>query len=114
MQNVFTSNVSTVIISSNIIINGTLTIPEGKILKFEGGRLSGKGTINGGIIEANYHTQIFDTTLTVNPKAVNQYFSVKWFGAKGNKTDNYTAIQKSINTCIKNNIRTVFLTCGQV
>ncbi len=113
LQNVFTSNVSTVIISSNIIINGTLTIPEGKILKFEGGSLSGKGTINGGIIEANYHTQIFDTTLTVNPKAVNQYFSVKWFGAKGNNTDNYTAIQKSINTCVKNNIRTVFLPVGR-
>jgi hypothetical protein len=113
LQNIFSSDVSTVVINTNTIINGTITIPEGKILKFEGGRLSGKGTINGGIIEANYHTQIFDTMLTVNPRTVNQYFSVKWFGAKGNNTDDYTAIQKSINTCIKNNIRTVFIPVGR-
>ncbi len=113
LQSAFSSNINTVIISTNTIVNGTLTIPDGKIVKFEGGRISGKGTINGGIIEANYHTQIFDTTLTVNPKAVNQYFSVKWFGAKGNNTDDHTAIQKSINTCIKNNIRTVFLPVGK-
>ncbi len=114
LQNAFnTSNINTILITSNTIVNGTLTIPEGKILKFEGGKFTGKGTINGGIIEANYHSNIFDTTLTVNPKAVNQYFSVKWFGAKGNNTDDYTSIQRSINTCIKNNIRTVFLPVGR-
>ncbi|MDQ6756361.1 MAG: hypothetical protein M3004_05455 [Bacteroidota bacterium] len=113
LQNAFNSNVNTVIISANTIINGTLTIPEGKILKFEGGKFSGKGTINGGIIEANYLANIFDSNLTVNPKAVNRYFSVNWFGATGNNTDDYSAIQKSINTCIKNNIRTVFLPVGK-
>ena len=112
LQGAFNSN-ATVIISANITVNGTLNIPEGKLLKFEGGKISGKGTINGGTIEANYHVQIFDTTLTVNPKTVNQYFSVKWFGAAGNNADDYTAIQKSINTCIKNNIRTVFLPAGR-
>jgi hypothetical protein len=112
LQAAFNSN-ATVIISTNTTVNGTLNIPEGKILKFEGGKISGKGTINGGIIEANYQTQIFDTTLTVNPKAVDQYFSVKWFGAKGNSGDDYTAIQKSISTCIKNNIRTVFIPVGR-
>jgi hypothetical protein len=101
------------IISSAVIINGTVTVPTGKIIKFEGGRFGGKGIINGGIIEANYHVAIFDTTLTVNPKAVNQFFSVKWFGASGNNTDDHTAIQKSINTCIKNNIRTVYLPAGK-
>lgn len=113
LQNIFNSNVITVIISANSIVNGTLTIPDGKILKFEGGKITGKGTINGGIIEANHQTQIFDTALTVNPKAVNQYFSVKWFGASGNNTDDHTAIQKSINACIKNNIRTVFIPAGR-
>src|ERR1035437_3131851 len=106
-------NINTVLINAVIIVNGTIKIPQEKILKFEGGKLTGKGTINGGIIEANYHTWIFDTTLTVNPKAVDQYFSVKWFGATGNNIDDYNAIQKSINTCIRNNIRTIFLPAGK-
>ncbi len=114
LQKVFDdSQVKEVVISASVVVNGTLTIPYDKILKFEGGKFSGKGTINGGIIEANFHANIFDTTLTVNPKIVDQYFSVAWFGAKGNNTDDYTAIQKSINTCIKNNIRTVFLPAGK-
>ena len=100
LQTAFNSN-AVVIVTASTVINGTLNIPEGKILKFEGGKLTGKGTVNGGIIEASYHTQIFDTALTVNPKAVEQYFSVKWFGATGNNTDDYAAIQRSINTCIK-------------
>ena len=112
LQAAFNSNVE-VIVTTSTVINGTLNIPDGKILKFEGGKLLGKGTVNGGIIEASYHTQIFDTALTVNPKAVEQYFSVKWFGATGNNTDDYTAIQRSINTCIKNNIRTVYLPAGR-
>lgn len=109
------SAINTVIINSgDLVINGTINIPEGKVLKFEGGnKLRGKGTVNGGIIDANYQTQIFDTALTVNPKAVNQYFSVKWFGAKGKNTDDYVPIQKTINTCIKNNIRTVFFPLGK-
>jgi hypothetical protein len=105
--------VKVIVISASIIINGTLTIPPEKILKFEGGRFSGKGTINGGILEANYQAWIFDTTLTVNPKSTHQYFSVKWFGAAGNNTDDHAAIQKSISTCIKNNIRTVYLPAGR-
>lgn len=112
LQSAFNVNAE-VIISANTVVNGTLSIPEGKILKFEGGKITGKGTINGGIIEANYQANIFDTTLTVNPKAVDQYFSAKWFGAMGNNTDAYVAIQKSIATCIKNNIRTVFLPSGR-
>lgn len=116
LQQAFNSpGVNTVVINNgDVVINGTLNIPEGKILKFEGYKIAGKGQINGGIIEANYHQQIFDTTIIINPKAVNQYFSVKWFGAAANNTaDDYNAIQKSINTCIKNNIRTVYLPNGR-
>lgn len=114
LQKVFADpQINTIIISSSIIINGTLSIPAEKILKFEGGKITGKGIINGGIIEANYHAWIFDRSLTINPKAVNQYFSVKWFGAAGNNTDDQAAIQKSINTCIKNNIKTVFVPAGK-
>ena len=100
--------------TSDIVINGTVTIPLGKTLKIEQGyKLTGNGTINGGNIDADYQTQIFDTALTVNPRSVNQYFSVKWFGAKGNNTDDYVAIQKTINTCIRNNIRTVYFPVGR-
>ncbi|MEO8763374.1 MAG: glycosyl hydrolase family 28-related protein [Ginsengibacter sp.] len=105
----------TVLINSgDININGIVTIPAGKTLKFENGyRLTGHGTINGGKIEADYQSQLFDTSLTVNLQSVNEYFSVKWFGAKGNNTDDYPAIQKTINTCIRSNIRTVYFPVGR-
>jgi hypothetical protein len=35
LQNAFNNN-NTVVISTNTIINGTVSIPEGKILKFDG------------------------------------------------------------------------------
>ncbi|HEY5462427.1 MAG TPA: hypothetical protein VIJ95_04160 [Hanamia sp.] len=107
--------IKTVLInSSDIVINGILNIPQGKMIKFENGyQLKGSGTINGGNYDADYQQQIFDTSLTVNPRSVNQYFSVKWYGAKGNNTDDYAAIQKSINTCIKNNIRVLYIPTGR-
>ena len=100
--------------SSDIIINGKLTIPQGKVIKItDGYKLTGKGTNNGGMIDADYQGQLFDTSLTVNPASVNQYFSVRWFGAKGNNSDDYLPIQKAINTCIRNNIRTVYFPLGR-
>ena len=108
-------NIKTVLINTpGIFINGTVSIPPGKTLKIEAGyKISGTGTVNGGSIDADYSSQIFDTTLTINPRSVNQYFSVKWFGANGNNTDDYVAIQKAINTCIRNNIRTVYFPVGR-
>jgi hypothetical protein len=112
-ENFSKKDINTVIVSSTITINGLLKIPKEKTLKIEPGCLiKGKGTISGGIIDAGYQQCIFDTTLTVNPSGVNQYFSAKWFGAKGNNTDDYAAIQKSINTCISNNIKTLYLPSG--
>lgn len=103
-----------VVNASDIIINGTLNIPEGKAIRFENGfMLKGRGTLNGGDFDANYQQQIFDTALTVNPRSVNQYFSVKWYGAKGKNSDDYAAIQKSINACIKNNIRVIYIPAGR-
>ncbi len=100
--------------SSDAIVNGTLNIPAGKMIQFENGfKIKGKGIINGGIINADYQRQIFDTSLTINPESVNRYFSVKWFGAKANNSDDYAAIQKSINTCIRNNIHSLYIPAGQ-
>lgn len=99
---------------SDVVVNGKLTIPAGKFIRFsEGFKFTGKGIINGGTIDADYQSQVFDTGLTVNPASVNQYFSVKWFGARGNNSDDYAAIQKAINTCIKNNIRTLYFPIGR-
>ena len=107
-------SIKTVLVTSDVVVNGMLTIPQGKILKIAPGyKITGSGTLNGGIIDADYQTQIFDTTININPRSVNQYFSVKWFGAKGNNTDDYGAIQKAINTCIKNNIRTLYFPAGR-
>jgi hypothetical protein len=109
-------NIAVVTINtSDVIVNGTLSIPEGKVLRIEpGGKISGNGTIKGGILEADIHTTIFDTALTVLPAAVPQYFSVKWYGASGKQDkDDYSAIQKSINCCIRANIRTVFIPTGR-
>ncbi len=107
--------VKTVIVnSSDIVINGTLNIPEGKMFKFENGyKLKGRGIVNGGNYDADYQQQIFDTSLTINPRSVNRYFSVKWYGAKGNNADDYSSIQKAINTCIKNNIRVLYIPAGR-
>jgi hypothetical protein len=107
--------INTVLInSSDIVINGTLNIPQGKMIKFDNGyKLKGNGIVNGGNYDVNYQQQIFDTSLTINPQSVNQYFSVKWYGAKGNNSDDYPAIQKSINTCIKNNIRVLYIPAGR-
>ena len=108
-------DIKTVLVNTTgVVINGTISIPRGKTLKIEPGfKLGGSGTINGGNIDADYQSQVFDTTLTVNPASVNEYFSVKWFGATGNNTDDYAAIQKAINTCIKNNLRTVYFPVGR-
>lgn len=101
----------------DITINGTLTVPSGKILTFQNnGRLIGSGTVNGGIINADYQKSIFDITLTVNPAGVsNKYFSGKWFGATGTgSTNDHPAIQTAIYTVIRNRskVKTVFLPEG--
>lgn len=89
----------------DITINGTLTVPAGKILTFQNdGKLIGSGTINGGIINADFNKQIFATTLTLNPQSVsNIYFSVKWYGAKGDdSTADEVPIQKSVDMIVRN------------
>ena len=103
-----------VVIKSKMRIAGRVTIPAGKIIKFEpGGMLTGEGFLKGGIIDAGYHHQIFDTAFNIEPQGVQNYFSAKWFGATGGGRDDYTAIQKSITTCILNNIRTLFIPAGR-
>ncbi len=89
------------------VINGTLTIPVGKVLKFEAGnRLIGHGIITGGIIDASMQSWIFGDSLTVNPRSTSQgWVSAKWFGAVGaGGVDDQPMLQKAANACIRNGL----------
>src|SRR5690349_2108207 len=58
-----------IFISRDTTINNTWKVPAGAILKFGSkGHISGKGTINGGIIDAPLSQWIFDTSLTIQPE----------------------------------------------
>jgi len=101
----------------SIIINGTLTVPTGKVLSFKPGtKLTGTGTINGGIFRIPTHTQAFDITLNLtNVRFEGDQISVKWFGAVGNNSNNdQPAIQKAIDVSIYNATapRTVYFPMG--
>jgi len=93
-----------IVISKDTTVNNTWNIPATTIIRFEtGGKISGTGTINGGIIQAAYNQFIFDTTITVNPSSLyDGIFSARWFGMNPASTGivNRKALQKSINTCI--------------
>jgi hypothetical protein len=98
---------------AKFVVNGTI-YGRGKTLKFSNGnRLirttsysSTSGIIKNVVIDADNTSWIFDTSITVQPKAVaNGFFSVKWYGAVGDGvTRDYLPIQKSINVCAKNNL----------
>jgi hypothetical protein len=102
-------------INKDTIINDTWTLPKGSILKFGSkGRISGKGNVRGGIIDAALTQWIFDTTLTIQPEGTyNNVFSARWFGA-GYLKDNAVALQKGINTVINNSgvLRNFFIPRG--
>lgn len=101
-------------IGSVIAIDGTVTIPSGKVLKINtGGKITGYGTINGGIIDASPLQHIFEPTLTVNPEGVTgSAFSARWFGANPSVGDNQPLIQKAIDTCVANYIPNLYLPKG--
>jgi hypothetical protein len=93
-----------------ITISGTLTVPDGKIIKFtNGSKFTGTATIKGATIDADYSYQIFDTSITLREcKLTRELFSVKWFGALGNGiADDQPAIQKAGDTIIFNQTRDI-------
>lgn len=95
------SNITTIVFDfskvSDIRIEGTITVPAGKVLSFEAGnRLTETATVNGGIIDAGDSTECFASTITVLPEgSTKSYYSAKWFGIKGDGvTNDDAAVQK--------------------
>ena len=82
--------------------SGSVTIPAGCKLRFEGGRvINGTITGNNTIIEAEPY-QIFDTDTTLSGSFLNDCMYAEWFGAKADGTmDNYAVFQYVFNTSIR-------------
>lgn len=74
--------------------NQTITIPEGCVLRFNG------GSISNGIINFSNTTLSGDINITSNVTGniLNNFANIIWFGAKEN-TDSTHAIQNAINVC---------------
>lgn len=103
-------------INHDTTVNSTWRLPSGSILHFGSkGKISGKGTIQGGIIDAASQQWIFDTSITVNPEGTySNYFSARWYGA-GKFKDNWGALNKSIQTVLQNSgsLRDLFIPKGE-
>lgn len=75
---------------------------QGKILNISA-KITGPCIIKGAIINANIYLEIFDTTVTLQSCRTPK-FSTSWFGASPLKPDNSVYLQKSITTCIANDM----------
>lgn len=105
LQSIFNmASVGTVLFDvQDYTINGSLSIPSGKILEFkDSGRIVGTGTITGGLIKAHWLQQCFGTGLSFSGiSTVYDRMSVRWFGATGNgSTDDSPAINKLVNIIV--------------
>ena len=103
-----------IFINGDTTVNNLWVIPPKAIVHFgSGGHIHGKGTMQGGIIDAALTQDIFDTTFSLsNIKTYNQDFSVCWYGSKTSNKDNSNNLQKAINTCIDNNLKNCFIPTG--
>jgi len=84
-------------VTKDTTISGTWNL-RGKILNIYG-KISGNGTIQNAVINANEYTQIFDTTITLNNCRARE-FSALWYGASPSNMDNGNALQHSIDACV--------------
>ncbi|HYE55270.1 MAG TPA: hypothetical protein VD996_10515, partial [Chitinophagaceae bacterium] len=92
LQTVLNSSLQTIWFNNpkggEYIINGTVTVPAGKILKFEAGcKLGGSGTITGGIVDASDTIEIFSETLSAYPHgSAKDYYSARWWSMKNDNS----------------------------
>lgn len=97
---------SQVRVINDTTINGNWNL-QGKLLSLSA-KISGNVTISNAIIEANPYIQIFDTSVNLSNCRTKE-FSTAWYGAKQSNVDNFWQLQKSINTCIANNIVNLYV-----
>lgn len=77
----------------------------GKTFRPNDYQVHGTGTFQNWVIDAGRTQKVFDTSITLkNIKTYGEVFSTAWYGANPGNADNWWNIQKSINTCIDNNL----------
>lgn len=107
-----TAPVKTVLVSGGpYALTSNLTVPAGVVLQIApGAMLTGPVTITGGIIDAGYRQQLFTTDLTIHPEGcLNGKFSMLWYGAKGDGSDDQPELQKPLDVCAyQNKIKHLF------
>lgn len=104
-----------IVISADTTVNNTWTItPATRVLRItNGAKISGTGTILNGIFDINPHAEAFDTLLTVKPFGFySGEFSASWYGAKESRADNSPYLQRAINVCAANYIRSLKIQRG--
>jgi hypothetical protein len=104
-----------IIISADTTINNTWTItPSNRVLRItNNAKISGTGTIVNGIFDINPYSHAFDTSLTVKPFGIyNGDFSANWYGANESSLDNSRYLQRAIDVCAANYIRTLKIPRG--
>src|SRR5688572_11497483 len=73
---------TSVTLTADTVINGIWN-GNGRVLRIDNYRISGKGTLQNWLIDAPYQRWIFDTTITLasGMKCYNGVFSSSWYGA---------------------------------
>lgn len=99
---------------TDILVSGTVTVPTGKYLVFNGNIITGSGTLSGGTIIAYPDQQIFSTTLTLTgARVIGGIVYPEWFGAvAGDGSDDITAIQKAADYVSTNTVGVKILEFG--
>lgn len=97
-----------------LTISGTLNCNSKTLIFRNGCKLIGTGTLSNAFIDASMRDDIIGRTLTMSTvKPENGRYSVQWFGAKGdNSNDDTPAIQYTLNTCFNANGGVVFFPNG--
>lgn len=95
------------------IVNADVWDGQGKVLRITDAKISGNIILKNWIIDAALTQWVFDTAITLqNVKPYGDRFSTAWYGARSSNTDNWWNLQKSINTCLNNNIRYCYTPAG--
>lgn len=99
---------------SDIIVNGTVTIPAGKYAVMNGNRFTGSGMIKKGTIVAYPDQQIFGSSVILDSvRAMNGIVYPEWWGAiASDGVDDVVPMQKAADYVCTNNVGAKIYQCG--